>query len=285
MKTTVYIVNAFTLDGTGGNPAGIVLDADCLSKNDKQQIAARTGLSETAFVSRSDVADIKLEFFTPSRQIAHCGHATIATFAFLREQGRLAAALQSSKETIDGVRLIRFDGAKVFMEQRAPVFSEISIEEQEKVIQACGVQRGQLDAVTICNTGNAFLLLELADAGVLGQMQPDQEMVRVLSEQYGVIGFYAFVRMSDGGVDATARMFAPAYGIAEESATGMAAGPLAAYLFTRQPAASFLIEQGRYMNPSTPSLIEVQLSIEAGKICSLMAGGTATLSGTQSHTI
>jgi PhzF family phenazine biosynthesis protein len=47
----VHIVNAFTQDGTGGNPAGVVLDADDLDDSAMQFIAARTGLSETASTS------------------------------------------------------------------------------------------------------------------------------------------------------------------------------------------------------------------------------------------
>ena len=80
---TVNVVNAFIDNGVGGNPAGVVLDADGLDRDTKQQIAAQAGLSETAFVSASDTAVFKLEFFTPTRQIAHCGHATVATFSYL----------------------------------------------------------------------------------------------------------------------------------------------------------------------------------------------------------
>ena len=85
----VGVVNAFVVDGQGGNPAGVVLDADDLSETDMQAVAARVGLSETAFVSRSDIAGFKLDFFTPNRRIAHCGHATIATFSHLAAQGRV----------------------------------------------------------------------------------------------------------------------------------------------------------------------------------------------------
>lgn len=66
MHVEVRIVNAFTDGAAGGNPAGVVLDADALSTAQKQAIAARVGLSETAFVSASEVAPFKLEFFTPT---------------------------------------------------------------------------------------------------------------------------------------------------------------------------------------------------------------------------
>ena len=43
------LVNSFTANGTGGNPAGVVLDADYLSNEEKLQIAQVVGYSETAF--------------------------------------------------------------------------------------------------------------------------------------------------------------------------------------------------------------------------------------------
>lgn len=62
MQIHVKIVAAFVEDNKGGNPAGVVLDADHLTRDQKINIAARVGLSETAFVSRSDQSDFKLDF-------------------------------------------------------------------------------------------------------------------------------------------------------------------------------------------------------------------------------
>jgi len=75
MDIKIQIVNAFTDNGVGGNPAGVVLDADQLNSQQKLSIASKIGLSETSFVSSSNSAAYKLEFFTPTRQIAHCGHS------------------------------------------------------------------------------------------------------------------------------------------------------------------------------------------------------------------
>jgi predicted PhzF superfamily epimerase YddE/YHI9 len=72
-------------------------------------------------------------------------------------------------------------------------------------------------------------------------------------------------------------MFAPRYGINEESATGMAAGPLACYLYDKMGInkEEFLIEQGNFMMPPSPSVINVKLNFEEGKITELFAGGEA----------
>jgi len=287
MLVDVHIVDAFTLDGIGGNPAGIVLEADHLTREQRQIIAAKTGLSETAFVSSSDVADIRLEFFTPSRQIAHCGHATIATFALLQQRGYLEGKTSSSKETVDGIRHIILDGTKVLMEQRAPVFTRMPEPEIAEVAAAAGLDLENVKAMTIGNTGNGFLLLELHDVSALQDMIPFEEHVRTISERHGIIGFYPFVTMPSGDVAAMARMFAPAYGIVEESATGMAAGPLACYLHCKgaKKGGQYLIEQGRYMHQSTPSLLEAHLQTKDGLITSLTVGGNATMRKTLTFSI
>lgn len=74
MKVVAQVISGFTDGGAGGNPAGVVFDAERFSRGDKQAIAAQAGFSETAFVSPSQKADFKLEFFTPTKQIPHRGY-------------------------------------------------------------------------------------------------------------------------------------------------------------------------------------------------------------------
>ena len=71
-------------------------------------------------------------------------------------------------------------------------------------------------------------------------------------------------------------MFAPRYGINEESGTGMAAGPLACYIYDKLKIQKkrYLIQQGKFMSSPSPSLIYVDLEISnKGEIDNLMAGG------------
>lgn len=274
MNVPVHIVHAFTQQGKGGNPAALVLNADHLTNAQKQQIAAAAGLSETAFISTSDEADFKLDFFTPTRQIAHCGHATIASFAYLKRIGSLATSVtQSSKQTIDGRRDIKFVGSEVYMQQTAPVFTTPT--DEAAILASLGLRPDSYRPMLV-NTGNTFVIVEVEDPLILSELNPDFEQIRTLSLAYQAIGYYVFCRTHTA--DATTRMFAPAYGIPEESATGMAAGPLAAFLYTYYEKKShYKIEQGRYMNPPSPSLIKVDLHLASGVIQSLFAGGEATL--------
>jgi PhzF family phenazine biosynthesis protein len=282
MKVPVHIVHAFDHRGTGGNPAGVVLDADALSPSDRQAVAAAAGLSETAFVSRSKAADFRLEFFTPTRQIAHCGHATIATFSYLRQIGRVAGDA-SSKETIDGCRAIHLEGAVAYMEQREPAYLQ-----PEDISRA--VTRGRIHTslgaplgafVTehppiVCSTGNRFLLVAVRDAAALRSLAPLMTEIEAISAELDLIGYYAWAP-ADAGCVATTRMFAPRYGIPEEAGTGMAAGPLGCYLhdYCGVRANPLVIEQGAFMSLPSPSRLTVKLELGPGGIQRLFVGGTA----------
>jgi len=283
LSVTVHIVKAFAINGSGGNPAGVVLDADGLDEVDMQAIAAQTGLSETAFVSRSMTEGAQLDFFTPNRRIPHCGHATVAAFALMHAKGRITEGM-TSKQTVDGPRMVLLRDGLVFMEQRRPSYqSEAdwsgSDVRREDILDALHLAADDLDpriAPEVVDTGNRFLLLAVVDARTLAAIVPDHDALVRISEALGVVGFYVFTQDTGAkDVDATARMFAPLYGIREESATGMAAGPLACLLHDRFgfDRSRFVIEQGRYMASPSISRIIVDLDLHEDGIAALMAGG------------
>jgi PhzF family phenazine biosynthesis protein len=277
-EVAVKIVYAFSIDGTGGNPAGVVLNADTLTNDEKQFIATQVGLSEVAFVSSSNQADFKLDFFTPTRQIAHCGHATIAAFTYLKQNG-LIIKDKSSKETIDGNRDIYFNTGMAYMEQTSPTYVNVD-DELTEILQSLNIKASDLlenYSPSIVNTGNSFLIIPLANASILQSLRPNQKSISAYSEKHGLIGYYAFAKSMEEGYAATTRMFAPLYGIDEESATGMAAGPLASYLydnnFTKET--TLIIKQGEYTTKPSPSKIYINLVLEKYKIVKLYAGGDA----------
>lgn len=291
MGITVHTVNAFVDDQAGstlgGNPAGVVLAADGLGADQRQALAARLGLSETVFVGASATASRRLEFFTPTQQIAHCGHATIAAYWLMQHLGQLPDGVHS-KETIDGNRAILIEGTRVAMEQRAPTYTELAAGTQlQQLLDALQLQADDLIAgppPAVVHTGNAFLVVGVRSRECLAAIQPQLERIHRLSDAHDLIGLYVFCLQPDmPGRHAAARMFAPRYGINEEAATGMAAGPLACWLHDRlgMDQTRFVLEQGRLMPHPSPSLIHVSLDIGSSGIERLWAGGTARLTQTQ----
>lgn len=277
----VAIVSAFIDGDEGGNPAGVVLNADALSHEDKLLIAQQVGLSETAFVSESDISEFTLDFYTPARQIAHCGHATIATFSYLSQQGLVGTGLgftgRSSKQTVDGPREIIIQKDQAYMEQSAPRYESVA-DDEAAILSSLGLTADQLIvSPALVNTGNSFMLVGVDNESTLKAIQPNQDQISVISDKYDLIGFYVFTTETKvGDRDAGTRMFAPRYGIDEEAATGMAAGPLACFMRDKLnvPKEVFLIEQGNLMSPPSPSVISVNLDVKDDKVISLMAGGS-----------
>ena len=82
-----YIVDAFTDQPFGGNPAGVVLLEGAPFPTDALmlQVAAELRYSETAFVYRLSPTEYHLRYFTPKAEVELCGHATIATFSLLHQ--------------------------------------------------------------------------------------------------------------------------------------------------------------------------------------------------------
>ncbi|MBO6579742.1 MAG: PhzF family phenazine biosynthesis protein [Thalassospira sp.] len=282
----VQIVNAFVKNGQGGNPAGVVLDADQYSDAQKLLIAQKVGLSETAFVSKSETCGIKLDFFTPTKRIAHCGHATIATFSYLAALERFGDG-ETSKETVDGPRKIILDHGMAYMEQLAPTYTPASKWADHgvtlcDVLKSLAITSDDLDdraRPVLVNTGNNFIVVAVKDQATLANITPDQDAINAISEKLDLIGYYIFTTDTGGAgdaeIDATTRMFAPRYGITEEAATGMAAGPLACVLHDLLDIKkdSFLIAQGEFMTEPSPSQIKVTLELKDGRITGLLAGG------------
>ena len=201
----------------------------------------------------------------------------------MRTEGRVLDG-PMSKQTIDGPRRIHVRDGAVFMEQQAPRYltqqdwAATGVTEAD-ILSAVGLREDRLDhrvAPQVVDTGNRFLLIGVASEADLAGITVDQRAVARISDALDLIGFYVFFVTGKGGVaHATTRMFAPRYGISEESATGMAAGPLACLLHDvlGERRTHFIIEQGRFMPCPSVSRILVDLEVKGGAITALMAGG------------
>ena len=111
MSIEVRRVDAFTRDEAGGNPAGVVLSAETLSPDTMQAIAAKLGYSETAFLTARTARDYEVRFFAPKKEVAICGHATVALFHVLAETTGLRGATRMRPVSEVWVSQLRTIGA------------------------------------------------------------------------------------------------------------------------------------------------------------------------------
>ena len=73
-----YMVDTFTDEVFGGNPAGVCILDKKISPEIMQRIAKEHNLPETAFVLKEE-NQYSLRWFTPKFEIDLCGHATLAS--------------------------------------------------------------------------------------------------------------------------------------------------------------------------------------------------------------
>ena len=79
MKISVKIVKVFTTDPQAGNPAGVIINDMGLDTPQMQKIAQQLGVSESVFVTKSNDLH-NLRYFSPTKEMDFCGHATIAAY-------------------------------------------------------------------------------------------------------------------------------------------------------------------------------------------------------------
>lgn len=266
------IVAAFVDERDGGNLAGVVVDEPRLTEDQMQRIAAELALSETAFLRPVD-GGFHVDFFTPSKRVPDCGHATVAAFGLLAQRGAIGAS--TTKFTVAGPREIRIEDGSVFMQQLPPRYDVIR--DYGEILASLGIAESDLVTLpTLARHDVAFVILALASAQALAALAPDMARIAALTQRLDAVGIYA-TAPGDGEFDKTVRMFAPAYGIPEESATGMAAGLLAAYLYDCASICrdEYRFEQGAYMAPPSPSRILARLVTSKEKIEQVWVGGRA----------
>jgi len=78
LTTEIRRYAAFTTDPSGGNPAGVVLDATGTDERTMLATAAEVGFSETAFATPLADGSLSVRYFSPRAEVPFCGHATIA---------------------------------------------------------------------------------------------------------------------------------------------------------------------------------------------------------------
>jgi PhzF family phenazine biosynthesis protein len=284
MTITAFLVNSFTAEGTGGNPAGVVLNADNLSDTEKLKIAKEVGFSETAFVAQDHEVDFAVSFFTTTEEVDFCGHATLAVFATFYEKGLLKPGYytQRTKAGLLGVTIAE-DG-KITMEQALPKYlggfsySDLAglLGLDETILAATGLP------IDIITTGLPDIIVAVPN-GYLDKMTIDEAALSEFCQQHKVIGVHAFELLeSESGLTASCRNFAPLVGIPEESATGSANGALACYLTKHvfvQQENHFQFEQGRAMG--CRSHISTSVYSDEQGVRKVLVGGYASAIGTQ----
>src|SRR2546427_136076 len=118
MGLRIVQVDAFASRPFTGNPAAVCVLPAPRDERWMQDVACEMNLAETAFLHPENEG-YRLRWFTPTVEVALCGHATLASAHVLWEEGRLPRGRQARFHTQsgmltaerrgDGIRPVRAD--------------------------------------------------------------------------------------------------------------------------------------------------------------------------------
>jgi trans-2,3-dihydro-3-hydroxyanthranilate isomerase len=263
------LLDVFTDRPLEGNQLAVFTDARALAVEQMQRLACELRLSETAFLlPPQQRGDAQLRIFTPSVEMPFAGHPVLGAAILL------AGALQQEVVTLEtqvGAIAVRVRHAQ--QQQPAsgwmaqPVPSWERFERQPELFAALGVAGAALP-VEVYDNGPRHLLVALQDTAAVESLRVDLQALSALGEL--CVSCFA-----GKGRHWRTRMFAPGLGVAEDPATGSAAGPLALHLCRHaQIAFGDEIEISQGSELSRPSLLYAVASGSAEAVQRVEVGGS-----------
>lgn len=291
---TFYQLDVFTDTPFTGNPLAVFPEADGISDADMQSIANEMNLSETVFVLPSDKALRRLRIFTPMQELPLAGHPVVGTWNLLARLGITQQEQNGSIEIEQELNLgvlpveIEFQDGEPFRvtmtQGKWQSFGRISdATEISKFAAGLGLELEDLDVdqnlpIEIVSTGIRSIDIPICTLEALGRIRVNSSLLADAYSAHGAVGAYAFtLETKESGSLVHARFFAPADNIAEDAATGSAAGALSGYLVHHGAAKtnSFVIEQGDFMR--RPGRIHAEVLGGPGNIERVKIGGSSVL--------
>ena len=244
-------LDVFTARRYSGNGLAVVHGADGLSEEEMLAFTRETGLTEASFVQTptADGADYRNRIWMAKGEIPFAGHPSLgAAVAVAHEAGSDDCSL--TQQTTSGIHMVEVTrrGAiwSASMLQDPPVLSEEI--DPLRVVKALSLAPDQAHRdlpVQLGSAGLPVLLVPLRDSQALASAELSHDGDRTILAATGAIVLYAFV--ADGARVAARGFFDQGDRIAEDPATGAAAGPLAAYLQQHSSVGEITIEQGLEM--------------------------------------
>jgi PhzF family phenazine biosynthesis protein len=260
---------AFTVEGRGGNPAGVVLGADDLDDGQRLQIAARVGYSETAFVDDERNGRFRMRYFSPLAEVAFCGHATVAAAVALAERwgpGQLVFDTVAGSIPVDTVGDAH--GVTATLTSVATRTRPATPDELGDALLALRWTLDDLDPaypVHVAYAGNDHLVIAVRTRRTLADLDYDYDLLSRVMAARGWTTVHA-IHATSPAVFAARDPFPPG-GVIEDPATGAAAAAFGGYLralgLVDLPA-TVVIHQGEDMG--RPSRLEVRIDPDDDRV-------------------
>ena len=178
------IVDAFTRQTFGGNPAGVVLlpeGAEFPADETMRKTAAELRYSETAFIKPLGGNRFHIRYFTPAAEVELCGHATIGSFHALQEMGLVAEGGTYIDETLSGTLEVVVGKDAILAQVEHCMTSARRQQEKKQLSQA--VRRAEESTRKANPEAEKHLRASRAEEGLLGLLILNPDYIRAVSQK------------------------------------------------------------------------------------------------------
>jgi trans-2,3-dihydro-3-hydroxyanthranilate isomerase len=265
------IADVFTDRPLTGNQLAVFTNASELPEDRFQDVAREMNFSETVFVLPSeDDGHVRIRIFTPATELPFAGHPTLGSAFVLAGPLQLVEIrLETGAGTVP-VQVEREGARIVFGWMTQPLPTVEPFDRVGELLEALGVEGSELP-VEVYSNGPRHVFVRLESEDAVARVAPDLGKLA----KFGALGVSTFA--GDGKRWKT-RMFAPGLGVAEDPATGSAAGPLAVHLVRHgaiEPGTEIEISQGEEI--LRPSKLYARVGGTRETIESVEVGGQAVI--------
>ena len=264
------LCDVFTNEALAGNQLAVFTDARGIPENQLQRLAKELNISETTFVfpPKAD-GHVYMRIFTPASELPFAGHPTLGTaFVLAGPLQLLEIRIETGRGTV-AVNVEREGARIVFGRMEQPLPTIVPFEHADELLAVLGVEA--VLPVELYDNGVPHVLVALGSREQVAALQPDQQRLAAL----GVYGINCF---AGEGLSWKTRMFGPMLGMAEDPATGSAAGPLALHLARHGEVAfgdEIEISQGAEIG--RPSTLYARVDGTADAVERIEVGGSAVI--------
>jgi len=273
------IVDVFAEEKYAGNQLAVVRYGKDVSDAEMQKIARETNYSETTFINsnveRNGGYDVRI--FTPKQEVPFAGHPTLGT-AYVIEQEVIGKTVEKIVLNLKvGQIPVTFgpDGV-LWMRQNAPTFGRTY--DPEAVSQVLSIETAAIDdkfPIEEVSTGLPFILVPLRKLEHVKHCSLSKDKYFHLvkdTEAKSILVFNPETYNARNNLNV--RVFAEAYGVSEDPATGSANGCLAGYLskhrYFKSERVDIRVEQGYEVG--RPSLLYLAAETRDGAITVSVGG-------------
>jgi trans-2,3-dihydro-3-hydroxyanthranilate isomerase len=265
------VIDVFTDRPLEGNQLGVFAEARSLSPEQMQRLAREMNFAESVFVlPPRQGGDAWIRIFTPKQELPFAGHPVLgAAFVVGEPLGASSVRLETGSGVV-ALELRREGSRVVYGSMQQPLPTVAIFDRQAELLAALRVPRSRLP-IEVYRNGPSHVFVALESEDAVAAVRPDLTGLAALGE-IGVSTFAGARRSWK------TRMFAPGLGVAEDPATGSAAGPLAVHL-ARNGAIEFgeQIEIRQGAEIGRPSLLYARADGSRDAIERVEVGGSAVV--------